>query len=139
VFGLGFASIVIILWARFALGSLNLNVPVDSLQISSNRIIWIRLLSSGFLVVALAVLANLVPVLTSPVVRLLVDPLPLEIIFCIPGLIAIRRLRAHLETQGNQAKPLMLWLDRGVLAGWSALCLGLFWWLLFSLPTRLPL
>jgi hypothetical protein len=135
VFGLGFTAVVIILWARFALGSMNLGIPLHSLQLSSGRIIWTRLLSAGFLVVAPA--ANLVS--TSPVLRLLIDPLPLGVLFCVPGLVAIHRLRAHLETQGSPAKPAMAWLDRGVLAGWSALCLGSLWWLLFYLPGRLPL
>src|SRR5262245_51603419 len=114
---------------------MNLGVPLDSLRLSRGRIIWTRLLSTGFLAVALA--ANLAS--TSPVVRLLVDPLPLGVLFCLPGLVAIHRLRAHLETQGNPAKPAMAWLDRGVLAGWSALCLGFLCWVLFYLPGRLPL
>jgi hypothetical protein len=135
VFGLGFTAVVIILWARFTLGSMKLDVPLDTLQLSRGRIVWTRLLSTGFLVVALA--ANLAS--TSPVVRLLIDPLPLGVLFCVPGLVAIHRLRAHLETQGNPAKPAMAWIDRGVLAGWSALCLGLLWWLIFSLPSQLPL
>ena len=41
--------------------------------------------------------------------------------------------------QGNPAKPAMAWIDRGVLASWSALCLGFLWWALFYLPSRLPL
>jgi hypothetical protein len=139
VFGFGFAALVIILWVRFALGGLKLDVPLDSLQVSSSRVMWTRLLSIGFLVVAFAALASVAPALTSPFVRLLVDPLPLGVMLCVPGLVAIHRLRAHLETQGNHAKPAMAWLDRGVLAGWSALCLCVLWWLLFSLPSQLPL
>jgi hypothetical protein len=135
VFGLGFAVVVIVLWLRFALGSMKLDVPLDSLQLSGGRIIWTRLLSAGFLVAALA--PNLVS--TSSPVRLLIDPLPLGVLFCMPGLVSIHRLRTHLETQGNPAKPAMAWLDRGVLAGWSALCLGFLWWVLFFLPGRLPL
>jgi hypothetical protein len=135
VFALGFTLVVIVLWARFALGSMKLDVPLDSLQLSRGRTIWTRLLSVGFLVAALA--PNVVS--TSSLVRLLIDPLPLGVLFCVPGLLAIHRLRAHLETQGNPAKPAMAWLDRGILAGWSALCLGFLWWLLFYLPGRLPL
>jgi hypothetical protein len=139
VFGLGFTAIVIILWARFALASLKLDVPIESLQLSRGRILATRLLSTGFLVVGLAALASQASALTSRAVRLLVDPLPLGVLFCVPGLIAIHRLRAHLETQGNQAKPMMAWLDRGVVAGWSAVSLGVLWWLLFALPGHLPL
>jgi len=135
VFALGFTVVVIILWVRFALGSIKLDVPLDALQLSRGRIIWTRLLSGGFLVAALA--PNVVSL--SSLARQLIDPLPLGVLFCVPGLVAIRRLRAHLETQGNSAKTAMAWLDRGVLAGWSALCFGLLWWVLFYLPGRLPL
>jgi hypothetical protein len=135
VFGLGFTVVVIILWVRFALGSIKLHVPLDSLQLSRGRITWTRLLSAGFLVAGLA--PNVVS--TSSLNRLLIDPLPLGVLFCVPGLVAIHRLRAHLETQRNPAKAAMVWLDRGVLAGWSALCLGFLWWVLFYLPSRLPL
>jgi len=135
VFALGFTVVVIVLWARFALGSIKLDGPLDLLQLSRGRIIWTRLISTGFLVSGLA--PNLVS--TSSPIRLFIDPLPLGVLFCVPGLVAIRRLRAHLETQGNPAKAAMGWLDRGVLAGWSALCLGFLWWALFYLPSRLPL
>jgi len=110
-----------------------------SLELSRGRILSTRLLSVGFLVVGLAALASLAPALTSRSIRLLVDPLPLGALFCVPSLIAVHRLRAHLETQGNQAKPMMAWLDRGVVAGWSAVSLGVLWWLLLSLPGHLPL
>jgi|APPan5920702856_1055754.scaffolds.fasta_scaffold121852_2 hypothetical protein len=139
MFGVGFAAVVIILWVRFALGSLKLDVPIESLELSRGRILSTRLLSVGFLVVGLAALASLAPALTSRSIRLLVDPLPLGALFCVPSLIAVHRLRAHLETQGNQAKPMMAWLDRGVVAGWSAVSLGVLWWLLLSLPGHLPL
>ena len=119
MFGVGFAAVVIILWVRFALGSLKLDVPIESLELSRGRILSTRLLSVGFLVVGLAALASLAPALTSRSIRLLVDPLPLGALFCVPSLIAVHRLRAHLETQGNQAKPMMAWLDRGVVAGWE--------------------
>jgi hypothetical protein len=135
VFALGFTLVVMVLWVRFALGSVQLDVPLDSVQLTRERIRWTRLLSAGFLVAALA--PNVMS--TSSHVRLLIEPLPLGVLFCVPGLLAIHRLRAHLETQGNPAKPAMAWLDRGVLAGWSALCLGLLWWVLFYLPSRLPL
>ena len=132
---LGFTVVVIVLWVRFALGSIKLDGPLDSLQLSGGRIITTRLLSTGFLVAGLA--PNVVS--TSSPVRLFIDPVPFGVLFCVPGLVAIRWLRAHLETQGNPAKPAMVWLDRGVLAGWSALCLGFLWWALFYLPGRLPL
>lgn len=135
VFALGFTVVVTVLWVRFALGSINLDVPLDSLQLSRGRVMRTRLLSVGFLVSELAPNA----VSTATLVRQLIDPLPLGILFCVPGLVAIRRLRAHLETQGNPTKPAMAWLDRGGLAGWSALCLGFLWWVLFYLPSRLPL
>jgi hypothetical protein len=135
VFAIGFTVVVIVLWVRFALGSIKLDGPLDSLQLSHGRILWARLLSTGFLVAGLA--PNVVA--TSSPVRLLIDPLPLGVLFCLPGLVAVRRLRVHLDTQGNLAKPAMAWLDRGVLAGWSALCLGFLWWALFYLPSRLPL
>jgi hypothetical protein len=108
VFALGFTLVVIVLWARFALGSMKLDVPLDSLQLSRGRTIWTRLLSVGFLVAALA--PNVVS--TSSLVRLLIDPLPLGVLFCVPGLLAIHRLRAHLETQGNPAKPAMACMAR---------------------------
>jgi hypothetical protein len=54
VLGLGFTVVVIVLWVRFALGSINLHVPIISLQLSRGRIIWTRLLSAGFLVAGLA-------------------------------------------------------------------------------------
>jgi len=135
VLGLGFTVVVIVLWVRFALGSIKLHVPLGSLQLSRGRIMWTRLLSAGFLV---AWLAPNVASRTS-LDSLFIDPLPLGVLFCVPGLVAIHRLRAHLETQGNPAKPAMAWLDHGVLAGWSALCLGFLWWVLFYLPSRLPL
>ena len=135
MFALGFAVVVIVLWVRFALSSIKLDVPLDSLQLSRRGIALTRLLSAGFLVAALAPSVAS----TSSLVRLLMDPLPLGVLFCVPGLVAIQRLRAHLETQGNSAKAAMAWLDRGVLAGWSALCFGFLWWVLFYLPGRLPL
>ena len=95
-------------------------------------------MSVGFLVVGLAALASPAPALTSHAIRLLVDPLPLGVLFCVPGLIAIHRLRAHLETQGNQAKPMMAWLDCGIVAGWSAVSLGVLWWLCFLCPVSSP-
>ena len=135
MFALGFTLVVIILWVRFALRSMTLDVPLESVQLTHGRIIATRLLSVGFVVAALA--PNLAYV--SSLFRLLIDPLPLGVLFCVPGLLAIRRLRAHPETQGNPAKPAMAWLDRGVLAGWSALCLSVLCWVLFYLPGRLPL
>ena len=102
VLGLGFTVVVIVLWVRFALGSIKLDGSLDSLQLTRGRIIWTRLLSTGFLVAGLA--PNVVS--TSSPVRLFIDPLPLGVLFCVPGLVAIRRLRAHLETRGNPAKPI---------------------------------
>src|SRR5262245_34257253 len=116
--GTGFALVVIVLWARFGLGCMKLEIPYDLLEVSRSRIVSTRFLSAGFLVVVLAALASpLLAVRSSPVQDLLV---PLGVLFCAPGLIAIHRLRAHLETRGGRAKPAMAWLDRGVLAGWSA-------------------
>jgi len=132
MFGTGFALVVIVLWARFGLGCMNLDIPFDLLGVSRSRIVSTRLLSAGFLVVVLAALASLMPALKSfPAHDLLV---PLGVLFCAPGLIAIHRLRAHLETRGGRAKPAMAWLDRGVLAGWSAVCFGVLWWALSTLP-----
>jgi len=132
MFGTGFALVVIVLWARFGLGCMNLDIPFDLLGVSRSRIVSTRLLSAGFLVVVLAALASLMPALkSSPAHDLLV---PLGVLFCAPGLIAIHRLRAHLETRGGRAKPAMAWLDRGVLAGWSAVCFGVLWWALSTLP-----
>src|SRR5262249_24712224 len=54
VFALGFTVVVTVLWVRFALGSINLDVPLDSLQLSRGRVIRTRLLSVGFLVSGLA-------------------------------------------------------------------------------------
>jgi len=113
---------------------MKLDVSLDSLHLSRGRIIRTRLLSVGFLVAALAPNMS-----TSSLNRLLIDPIPLGVLFCVPGLVVVHRLRAHLETQGNSAKLAMAWLDRGVIAGWSALCLGFLWWILFFLPGRLPL
>jgi hypothetical protein len=124
MFGLGFALVVIVLWVRFGLGCLKLDIPFDLLDVSRGRIISTRLLSAGFLLVALAALAA--P--TSPVL------VPLGVLFCVPGLIAIHKVRAHVETRGGRAKPMMEWLDRGVLAGWSAVCFGVLWWALSTLP-----
>ena len=135
MFALGFTVVVMVLWVRFALAPMKLDVSLDSLHLSRGRIIWTRLLSVGFLVAALA--PNMVS--TSSLTRVLIDPIPLGVLFCVPGLVVVHRLRAHLETQGNSAKPAMAWLDRGVLAGWSTLCLGFLWWILFFLPSRLPL
>src|SRR5262245_18220916 len=126
MFGIGFALLVIILWARFALGCMNLDIPHD---LPRSRIVSTRLLSAGFLGVVLATLADLVPALGT-VHGLL---LPHGVLLCAPGLIAIHRLRAHLDTLGGRAKPVMAWLDRGVLAGWGAVCFGVFWWALTSL------
>ncbi len=127
MFGFGFALILIVLWARFGLGGLKLDIPYNSLALSRSRVVSTRLLSAGFLVVALAALAN-------PVLHSLERPLPLGVLFCAPGLIAIHRLRGHLEIRGNQAKPVMAWLDRGVVAGWTALCAGVVWWFFATLP-----
>jgi hypothetical protein len=132
MFGTGFALLVIVLWARFGLGCMKLDIPYELLEVSPSRIISIRFLSAGFLVVVLAALANPLPALrSSPAYDLLV---PLGVLFSAPGLIAIHRLRAHLETRGGRAKPAMAWLDRGVLAGWSAVCFGVLWWLFSTLP-----
>jgi|SRR5262245_39653988 len=130
MFGIGFALVVIVLWARFGLGCMKLDIPYDLLGVSRSRIASTRLLSAGFLVVVLAAFANLVPALRS-VHGLL---LPLGVLCCAPGLIAIHRLRGHLETRGGRARPVMAWLDRGVLAGWSAVGFGLLWWALATLP-----
>jgi hypothetical protein len=127
MFGFGFVLLLVILWTRFGLGCLRLNIPYDVLKVSRSHILSTRLMSAGFLVVALAGLAN-------PVLHLLEAPLPLGALFCAPGLIAIHRLRRQLETRGNPAKPVMAWLDRGVLAGWTALCCGVVWWFLATLP-----
>ena len=70
MFAFGFTLVVIILWVRFALGSMNLDVPLGSVQLTRGRIIWTRLLSAGFLVAALA--PNMVS--TSSLVRLLIEP-----------------------------------------------------------------
>jgi len=128
MFGLGFALVVIVLWVRFGLGCLKMDIPFDLLDVSRGRIISTRLLSAGFLLVVLAALANFIPASASPVLVLL------GVLFCVPGLIAIHTLRAHLETRGGRAKPMMEWLDRGVLAGWSAVCFGVLWWVLSALP-----
>jgi hypothetical protein len=127
MFGFGFAVLLVILWARFGLGCLKLDIPYDVLKVSRGRIVSTRLLSVGFLMVALAALAN-------PFFHLPQEPLPLGVLFCAPGLIAIHRLRRHLETRGNQAKPAMAWLDRGVVAGWTALCSDVVWWFFATLP-----
>src|SRR5262245_40678759 len=128
--GTGFALVVIVLWVRFGLGCMKLEIPHDLLDVSRSRIISTRFLSAGFLTVVLAALAS--PALTSsPAHELLV---PLGVLFCAPGLIAIHRLRAHLRRGGGQAKPTMAWLDRGVLAGWSAVCFGILWWAFSTLP-----
>jgi len=130
--GSGFALVVIVLWARFGLGCMKLDIPHDLLDVSRGRIISTRVLSAGFLVVALAAFASPLAALTSsPAYDLLV---PLGVLLCAPGLIVIHKLRAHLETRGGRAKPAMAWLDRGVLAGWSAVCFGVLWWLFSTLP-----
>jgi hypothetical protein len=130
--GTGFALVVIVLCARFGLGCMKLDIPYDLLEVSRSRIVSTRFLSAGFLVVVLAALASPLPALkSSPAHDLL---LPLAVLFCAPGLVAIHRLRAHLETRRGQAKPAMAWLDRGVLAGWSAVAFGILWWLFSSLP-----
>jgi hypothetical protein len=126
----GFALLVVVLWARFGLGCMKLDIPYDLLGVSRSRIVSTRWLSAGFLVVVLAALATLVPAL-GPVHDLL---LLLGVISCAPGLIAIHRLRAHLETRGGRARPVMAWLDRGLLAGWCAVGFGVIYWALAILP-----
>jgi amino acid permease len=132
MFGSVLALVVIVLWVRFALGCMKLDIPYDLLEVSPNRIVLTRVLSAGFLVVVLAAQASPLLALRSPPSQDLLL-LPLAVLFCAPGLVAIHRLRAHLETRGGQAKPVMAWLDRGVLAGWSAVCFGVLWWAL-TLP-----
>jgi hypothetical protein len=129
--GFGFALVVIVLWARFAFGHTNLDAPFESQEALRNRIIFTRVLSIGFVLVAVAALASPALALTSPLYHWLV---PLGVLFCIPGLVAVHRLRAHLETRGGPAKPAMAWLDREILAGWSAVCFGALWWGLTTLP-----
>ena len=130
--GGGFALVVIVLWVRFALGCMKLDIPYDLLDVSRSRIISTRFLSAGFLAVVLAAFASPLAALTSsPAHDLLV---PLAVLLCTPGLVMIHRLRAHLETRGGKAKPAMAWLDRGVVAGWSAVCFGVLWWLFSTLP-----
>jgi len=133
MFGSVLALVVIVLWARFALGCMKLHIPYDLLEVSPSRIILTRVLSAGFLVVVLAAQASPLLALRSSPSQDLLLLLPLAVLFCAPGLVAIHRLRAHLETRGGQAKPVMAWLDRGVLAGWSAVCFGVLWWAL-TLP-----
>src|SRR5215470_17860991 len=129
------ALVVIVLWARFGLGCMKLDIPYDLLEVSPSRIVSTRVLSASFLVVVLAALASpLLAISSSPAYNLL---LPLAVLLCAPGLVAIHRLRAHLETRGGRAKPVMAWLDRGVLAGWSAVCFGVLWWA-FSTLSFLP-
>jgi hypothetical protein len=48
-------------------------------------------------------------------------------------------LRRDLEIRGNQAKPLMAWLDRGVVAGWTALGLDVVVWFFTTLPLLPPI
>jgi hypothetical protein len=135
MFGIGLALVVIVLWARFALGRMKLDIPYDLLELSPSRLVSTRVLSAGFLVVALAALASPLLALRSfPAKDLL---LPLAVLFCAPGLVAIHGLRAHLETRGGQAKPVMAWLDRGVVAGWTAVCFGVLSWA-FSTLWLLP-
>jgi hypothetical protein len=126
----GFALLVVVLWARFGLGCMKLDIPYDLLGVSRSRIVSTRWLSVGFLVVVLAALATLVPALGSMRQPLLL----LGVLSCAPGLIAIHRLRAHLETRGGRARPVMAWLDRGLLAGWSAVGFGVIFWGLAVLP-----
>ena len=129
------ALVVIVLWARFGLGCMKLDIPYDLLEVSPSRIVSTRILSASFLVVALAALASpLLALSSSPAYNLL---LPIAVLLCAPGLIAIHRLRAHFETRGGRAKPVMAWLDRGVLAGWTAVCFGVLWWA-FSTLSFLP-
>jgi hypothetical protein len=127
MFGLGFALLLVVLWARFALGCLRLDIPYDLLKLSKIRIVSTRLMSAGFLMVALLALA-------SPFLNVLQLGLPLAVLLCAPGIIAVHRLRRHLETQGNRAKPVMAWLDRGLVAGWTALCGGVVLWFFATLP-----
>jgi len=135
MFGSVLTLVVIVLWARFGLGCMKLDIPYDLLEVSPSRIVSTRISSAGFLVVALAALASPLLALSSfPAHNLL---LPLAVLLCAPGLVAIHRLRAHLETRGGRAKPVMAWLDRGVLAGWSAVCFGVLSWA-FSTLSFLP-
>src|SRR5215469_2466403 len=131
MFGFGFALVVIILWGRFAFGNVNLDIPSDLQKELRDRIMSTKLFSTGFLMVALAALVSSALVFTSPIYYWLV---PLAVLICVPGLIAIHRLRAYLETSGGRAKPAMAWLDRGVLAGWSAVIFGILSWGLTTLP-----
>jgi hypothetical protein len=131
MFGFGFALIVIVLWLRFGLGCLHLRIPYDVLKISKGGIVSARLLSAGFLASPLAFLA-------SPFLNVFGAPFLIGGLFCAPGLIAIHRLRSRLEIRGNQAKPVMAWLDRGVVAGWTALCSAVVWWLFTTLLLLLP-
>src|SRR5262245_26032377 len=103
MFGIGFALLVIVLWARFGFGSMKLDIPYDLLDVSRSRIVSTRFLSAGFLAVVLTALASMA-LRSSPAHELL---MPLGVLFCAPGLIAIHRLRAHLETRGGRAKPTM--------------------------------
>jgi hypothetical protein len=119
--------VVVVLSLRFGLGGWRLPVPYDVLKVSKAGMVTARVLSAGFLAVPLMALAN-------PFLHGLDAPLPFGVLFCIPGLIAVHRLRMGLEARGNQAKPVMAWLDRGVLAGWTALGLAIVGWFFTTLP-----
>jgi hypothetical protein len=117
----------VVLTLRFGLGCLKMPIPYDALKVSKAAIVTARLLSAGFLVPPL-------PGLVAPFLYWLNAPLPFGVLFCVPGLLVIHRLRGRLEIRGNQAKPVMAWLDRGVLAGWVAGGSAIVWWSLTTLP-----
>jgi hypothetical protein len=107
-------------------------IPYDALKVSKAAIVTARLLSAGFLVAPLTALIH-------PFLYWLNAPLPFGVGFCVPGLIVIHELRGRLETRGNQAKPVMAWLDRGVLAGWVAGGSAIIWWFFATLPLLPPI
>jgi hypothetical protein len=139
--------LIIILTLRFALGYRRHPIPYDVLKVPKASFVTARWLSAGFIIIPLTLLVY--PFLQrfhvpppfrwlEASLRWLEAPLPVGILFCVPGLVVIHRLRAELETRGNQAKPVMAWLDRGVLAGWIAGGLVIVNWI-FAIALMLPL
>jgi hypothetical protein len=137
--GLAVVLFIIFLTLRFALGYRRSPIPYDALKVPKARFVTARWLSLGFIIIPLTMMVypflqrfHAPPAfrwLEAPL-RWLEAPLPVGVLFCVPGLFVIHKLRAELEIRGNQAKPVMAWLDRGVLAGWIAGGLVIVNWLM---------
>ncbi len=88
-------------------------------------------LSVGFLV------ATAISAFPIGPIRYLLVPVPIVILFCVPGVIALAKLGLRFERAGtDKAKPAKDWVDSGKIAGWVTIGFCVIQWV-FSLAPLL--